>query len=238
MLRLVSSAALALLAVGCSNTIVVDDDGGGGSSSSSHGTTSPTTGTSSTGGLPCQAYADESATFSVTFHIENQAGLPVYLPADCETIRYQLDPASGPDGRYYGDVGGACSQTCEDLQTEGPIACEPCAPSVYELAPGAAVDVVWSGLAAQSGIEMPAACWYDQAFDSTCTQLFAAAMQKYTVSLSGFSSCSGECSCDDAGFCFGDGTGQTAYATPSTFDPSSSVVNVIFDVCAFGCPAE
>jgi len=241
------AAALALgaLAFGCGNTIVVDGDGGSGAAAPDDGWVDDgwaddysDDGSSSSTGRTCQSYDDQGSAGTVSIHIKNQSSVPIYLPATCGVIDYQLDPASGPDGLSYGPLGGSCLQTCEDLQTEGPVDCAPCAPSVFELQPNASVDVEWTGLALAYDIQMPSECWNDPSFGPSCAQLVMAQMQSYSITMTGYAECAGDCACSDDGICYGDGVGQMAYANPATFDLSSGEVSVVFDFCAFGCPAD
>jgi hypothetical protein len=231
----VAALFLTLGLAACGSDVVVDGDGSGGSGS--------TTGTggdiSSTSGTPCDDYKDQLPLASVTFRVRNDWFQPIFVPGECDRVSYQLQPSSGPDGLGYGDFGGTCNQTCEDLQTQDQVFCGACAPTAYRIEPGGTLELTWSGEALESGMTMPDFCWFNPDGAQTCSRILAAKAQSYAISLTGYSECP-DCMCDPAtGLCSGYPTGLTANTNPTEFDfpaASSAGVDVNFDGCAFGCP--
>lgn len=195
------------------------------------------------GGATCQAFADEASPGSVTFRFINQTPIDVFLPASCGLVDFQIQPAAGPDGDYYGWVGGPCSLTCEDLQSQGQIYCDAgaCAPSSFRVPAGGSLDVSWDQLA-QHSTEMPAACWAEPNSGTSCQQIVGAAAGSYTLAITGYDGCASDpaaCQCDASGLCDGDATGLTTFNGPVGFSlPSAGVVEFVFDPCAFGCAGE
>lgn len=214
------AAGLALaLAAGCGSSV---DDGGAGAGGTG-------------GGGVCGGFADEESAASVTVRFRNDSMQTIYLPAQCGSLNYTIEPAGGSDGVSY-TFGGGCLQTCEDLQTQSQIACAPCQETSYQLLPGATREVVWAGTGLQGGIEMPTACWDSPETAGTCGRIVAAPAGTYRAGAIGFSSCGDECTCDAEGLCVGNTMGLEAYHEPVSFAfPSAAPVEVVFGVCAFGC---
>jgi len=214
-----------LIALGCSSNVNVDDgeEGGGGEGGQ---------------GGACTAFADAEPSAPVTFRFSNQSGQDVYLPASCDDLDYSLTPQAGETGTTYGRVGGACQQSCEELQTEEPILCDAaaCAASAYRLQTGDVIEIVWDGRG-QAPVEMPLSCWESAAAGTSCTQIVAAPAGSYSLSVRGFSECGDECECDANGLCSGTAGGQEAFPNAEAFSlPGDTVVEVVFETCAFGCP--
>ncbi len=230
-LALASLALLAFLSA-CSSSVV--EDGGGGQGGGD------TSGSDSTGsGVGCEAYDNQSGPAVVTLRVRNDTGLDVYLPASCDTAQFTIENSPTPDPDvWYGPGGvGACTQTCEMLQEEEPYVCDfgGCPPSSIRIAAGQTRDLQWHGTGARSR-EMPDICWFTDYPNDTCTQIIAAKSGDYQVSLRGYSECGEECTCDAEGLCTGDAIGLEAYLQPTVFQyPATSVVELVFDVCAFGC---
>jgi len=214
------------IAVGCGSTIVEDP----GTTTGSGGTTA----SSGTGGL-CEGFADEMGTAAVTVRFRNETGLPIYLPSLCSGVSYSITPTGGSDGTSY-RYDGSCLQTCEDLQTDFPIACGPCAPTSYLVPAGSSLDVAWDGTGLRPGAQMPAACFAAPDSGGTCSQVVAAPSGTYRAEAMGFEACGAECTCNAEGVCNGQPSGLQAYADPVMFDfPAAGLVEVVFGVCAFGC---
>jgi hypothetical protein len=177
---------------------------------------------------------------SVTVLFRNKSSQPVYLPSNCTALSYEIAPQGGPDGVGY-VYEGACLQTCEDLQKEGPSACGACPEQVYRIEPGKTLQTTWNGTGLKGNIAMPASCWWHGQggmFGGTCAEIVAAAAGTYVVKTTGFSDCTGPCTCDANGVCQGSPSGQQASSHESSFSfPNDTTVEVDFDVCAFGCPA-
>ena len=171
----------------------------------------------------------------MTVRFVNKTGMPVYLPGRCEGINYPITPTSGSTDATY-NYDASCLQTCADLQAVPPYVCGLCAPSSYLLGVGATREVTWDGRGLKSGVPMPSACWEQPQVNGTCSQIVAAPAESYDIQASGFSSCGANCTCDDTGRCTGMAGGQQAYAEPAKFNyPAQNVVEVVFNVCAFGC---
>jgi hypothetical protein len=102
---------------------------------------------------------------------------------------------------------------------------------------GATRDFTWQGTALRSGAAMPLACWDKPSGDATtCDEVVPAAPGAYTFEAKASNACPG-CTCDPMGTCGGGPQGQLVNATPATVDfPTGSLVELVFPVCAFGCP--
>lgn len=220
---LASGIALAL-AAGC---------GGGGETSGHAGA-----GTGANGAA-CAAFHDESSIGSVTVVFRNDTPDPIYLPGTCSGFTYEIKPQSAPaGGELVYDT--SCLQTCEDLQHGYPKDCGGCAEVTYRIQPGGTSSRVWDGTRLAGTPVMPDACWYmgKPELDS-CSRITAMPAGDYTAGAIAFSGCEGECSCDAEGVCNGAATGAIAQASPAAFSlPGQSMVEVVFDACAFGCPGS
>lgn len=239
------------LAAGCNPEVVVESGEGGGGAGGTTTVTTHTGGTGNTGGSTtvttstptgmggsggsagaCAAWQDEQGLAPTTIRFRNESGQPIYLPANCGSLLYDL--SAGDDVVYGFDP--FCLQTCEDLQTEGPIDCAPCAPSTVLLPPGGTHDVVWDGTGLLA-TDMPDECWAYPGSQGGCSQLVAGPQGLYRISAMGYASCSGDCTCDYSGVCSGWATGAEAWADSTQFQyPTAAVVEVVFGVCAFPCP--
>lgn len=238
MLAAVTAAALTTFAAttGCETEIVIDDGTSSGSTTGSS-TGTGASGSTSSGGV-CDGFFDEDGAGAVTITVRNQSPLPVFLPANCSGQPvFQITPTGGPDGNTYA-YEPSCLQTCADLKTEPQYACGACAPASIRIGPGEARSFTWDGTALTAPTSMPAACWFEP-HDGTCVERVAAPAQAYAFNVDGFAGCGapGEaCSCTSDGQCSGDPSGQQAYATPTKISfPQANQVEILFDICAFGC---
>jgi hypothetical protein len=228
----VVAAGLALVALGgCGSSVAIDDHSAGTGGSGGGSTTS------GTGGELCAGFDNEEGVTSVTVRFRNDSPQPVYLPRGCVGIYYTILLAGGSEDTDY-TSDGSCGPTCEDLQTHPPVACEQCPQSAYRLDPGATHEAVWKGTGLQSGIKMPAACHAYPPPYSECRRRVAAPPGNYLVTATGFDSCSG-CKCDAQGMCTDKPSGAPVQADAGQLAfPSASEVDVVFGVCAFGCPKD
>jgi hypothetical protein len=219
-----------VMAVGCGTTIVEPPDptGGSGGNTSSSGATDP-----------CEGFDDEQGTADVIVRFRNETTQPIYLPSLCAGVSYSIAPLGGDDGVTY-RYEGSCLQTCEDLQTDSPIACGACAQTAYLVPAGGSLEVTWNGTGLRGGAQMPAQCFAFPEAGGTCSQIVAAPSGTYRVDVAGYAECGNgteACVCHDGGECEGEATGATAYPDPAMFDfPGAGAVDVVFGVCAFGCP--
>jgi hypothetical protein len=242
-----------IAAAGCGSDVLVDGEGAGGTGATGTGTgnsggyptvTTSTTATSTTstgagGAEPCSLHADESGLAPAGLRFVNQSGQPIFLPAHCGLVRYELTRVGGV-GESDPDWGfdPFCLQTCEDLQTEPQMMCDDCMPSSVVLWPGDELRVEWDGTGLLA-TGMPQSCWEMPTGSDACMQVVAAPEGDYHVAAIGYESCGTDCGCDEAGLCDGAATGLPAYATPLEFNfPTAAIHDVVFDVCAFGCPDE
>jgi hypothetical protein len=107
----------------------------------------------------------------------------------------------------------------------------------FRLDVGATREVIWEGAGLKPGIPMPPVCWAAPQKDGICSQVVPAPADSYRISAFGFASCGAGCACDAQGVCAGSAEGTQAFADPAKFNyPADKVVEVVFDVCAFGCP--
>lgn len=226
---LLASCLMMALAAGCDGSVATGTGGGGSGGS----------GGSGGGGASCTGFADETGAGVVTFHLRNETLEPIYILGNCGTSpQYSLSQVgAGEDATSWGDPDPSCLMTCEDLQTEGQVACDACAPSVLRIDAGKSLDVVWHGTGLRSGYMMPAACYASPGQDS-CSRIVAAPAGTWAVTATAFSECSGEnCMCQPDGTCWGIPSGFQASADTATFSfPSETSVDVVFSACAFGCP--
>lgn len=238
----VAGVLAAMVMAGCSNSVTTGTGGGGSGGSAVTTGGGGSTETSGGGGGPaCGGYEDETGTAAVTFHIRNDAPQTLYLNADCASgPQYDLQQVgAGEDATAWTSHGGGCLQTCTDLQTEGPIACDPCAPSLFRLDPGQTIDVTWNGTGVRPGYMMPAAC-YAYPGPTSCSRVVAAPAGMWGVTAIAFSECAGpNCMCQPNGTCWGTPGGFQVGADTTTFSyPSETSVDVIFNACALGCPNQ
>lgn len=226
-------ATVMMIGCGSSVTTGTGGDGGNGGNGGSGG------GSGGSGGAACAGYDDEQGTGAVTFHIRNETAQPLFLIGDCgSTPQYDLfQSGAGEDVTSWGGHDWGCLQTCEDLQTQGPIACGACAPSVIRIEAGHTMDVAWNGTGLRSGYMMPAACYASPGFDS-CSRIVGAPAGTWEMRVSAYTQCSGEtCTCQPDGTCWGMPSGQMVSSNQAEFSfPSTSSVDVVFDACAVGCP--
>lgn len=217
---MVSGLALALGA-GCGSSVQTGTGGGG----------------SGGGTNLCAGFADQQGTASVKVRFKNNTIQPIYLPSQCTLLSYSIDPVSGDDGVNY-VFGGGCLQTCEALQTQGPIFCGACPEETYRIDPGQSRETTWDGTGLQGGFVMPAACWAPgNSTANGCSKVVAAAAGEYRVTVAGFAECSGDCTCTADGVCNGSPSGLQALPNPAKVNfPTETSVDVVFDTCAFGCP--
>jgi hypothetical protein len=204
-----------------------------GSVAATNGATTGTGTTTGTGGA-CAGFADEASQVGpILVRFFNDTGMDVFVPGNCSDVDYTIDAAQGPaDVSYVYDP--SCLQTCEDLQTEPPYACGACAPLVYFIPPGGALETTWNGTGLRYGVSMPAPC-YAYPGPGTCSQVVAADSGTYRASAIGWSDCP-DCMCNDDGGCFGTGSGLQAYADVTEFQlPGAMTIDVVFGICAFGC---
>lgn len=229
MMGMAAGFALAL-AAGCGSSVETGTGGNGGGTSS--------TGTGGSGGA-CSAFKDQQGQGSVTVIFRNDTAQPVYLPSSCTTPNYLIEPEGGPDGLAY-TFEGSCLETCEALQTQGQWACGACPEQTYRIEPGQTLQQTWNGTGLKGNVVMPNACWWQGSAGpggGTCSQIVAAAPGMYVASATGFAECTGPCTCDANGVCEGTASGLQATADPASFSfPDASTVEVVFNVCAFGCP--
>jgi hypothetical protein len=234
------------VASGCNNDVTYVNGGSGGSGGSGAGTTS--TGTAGQGAGQggegaadgCAAYDDAPAGSLVTVRFINNSGWPIYLPADCLGIQFELVRANADGVTIYGSE-PFCLQTCEGLQSAGPMSCPECGGiSSYLLSPGASADVPWNGTGRRLA-DMPETCYAFPGTAGPCEQRVSAAPDVYRISAVGYSSCgNGNCACTtDEGFCNGEPSGTEAYADPAQITyPGGDLVEVVFGPCAFPCPSS
>jgi hypothetical protein len=237
------AAASMAAAVGCGSNVAVDDDGddvGGGGGTGGTGNTG--NGGSGAKGGECSAFHDQESPDTVTVRIVNDTGLDLYLPAYCDRLAYHIDATDGQGGDLMYTFDASCRYACELAQTEDMFGCPAaaCAQTSYLVAPGSSLEVEWAGTGLDSDIQMPAACYFDPAQTSTCSQILAAPEGSYRASIIGSSQCEsdaqGPCNCDENGLCFGWPTGLVGYAEPAEFSfPADGEVEIVFGPCAFGC---
>lgn len=227
-LALAASSSLLVLVCGCDSNVV--DGGGGQGGETSSGTESS--------GSGCASFDNVQAPSTVTFRVRNETGLDVYLPGVCQNPRFSIETSPTPDPtvQYPPGSSGGCRQTCEVLKKEDPYVCDAseCAPSSFLVPAGETRDVIWQGNGIRD-VAMPAGCWFSDYPEATCPQIVAAPNGQYAVDIQGFSECAESCTCDADGYCNGDATGLEAFVEPTVFSYPSDIVEVVFEVCAFGC---
>lgn len=233
-LSVVGSIVLGLSLFACESKIVTDGDGGSGNGGGQGG--SGNAGGQGGAGGACAGFRDAPDGAPLTVRFTNQSGLPIYLPGTCDSVSLDMQPSAGDDGlTYWYDE--SCLQTCESLQTESRFACDACAPSVYLLPPGGTLEFPWNGTAISYSERMPESCWaFPEGPDATCPLIVPAENDRYSINALGFGSCE-DCECNGAeDQCYGTPSGLSAYHDPAVFQyPGSNVVEVVFNICAFGC---
>ncbi|NUP05648.1 MAG: hypothetical protein HOW73_06265 [Polyangiaceae bacterium] len=225
------ASLLVAITAGCESEII-DASGGGDEGGAGAGGVG---GGGDGGSGACAAFADAPEGSPVTIRFRNETGLTVFLPSTCSHIDLEFDTTSPGSVAYWSPE--ACFQSCEDLQHEEQIACGPCAPESYELLPGATLELPWDGRGI-TRVEMPEGCYQNSPGQASCGQVVAAPAATFRIAATGYSACGeGDCMCDPATHaCFGSPTGLIATANPATFDyPADGEVEVLFDICAFGC---
>jgi hypothetical protein len=225
-----ASGALPLLTVlagGCETTVHVDGGGGTGGGEGGSGGANPDP--------ECVPFHDQDGDYPLTFRVRNNTGVDVYLPGVCDLPMFHLEEAAGQGDTFYGNRDTACLQTCEELQSEEPYACTAgaCAPTSFRIPIGATMDIPWNGTGLRS-TSMPAKCAEDGQTTS-CTQIVAADAGRFSFAVDAYSSCGEGCACEPSGLCSGEATGLQAFVVPITFDYPTPVVELVLEVCAFGC---
>lgn len=240
MLEALAVALCAALAVGCDSEITTEPgEGGGGGGEITASTALATSGSGGSGaaggGAACLGFEDapEEGASPVTFRFRNETSQDIFLPAQCGEVAYHLEPDAGGDPTLYGDE-PPCFRSCEDLQTEEPIACAPCAPGVFRLPPGGSLERTWGGQGRRPSA-MPAECFLHPSGDDSCPQVVNAPAGTYVARATGYAACEGGCACEGPDVCFGEPAGASAKATV-TFTHPADVVEIVFEACAFGCP--
>jgi hypothetical protein len=187
------------------------------------------------GGGACGGFADEQSITSVTIRFRNDTPTSIFLPGTCSGVDYTIAPDGGSDGLYY-TFDTSCLQTCQSSQTQPPIECGPCQPSMYLISPGMTRDVVWRGTGLDPSVIMPPACWAIPGSGGMCSRVVDAPAGTYRVEASAHLACGPGCTCDPSGVCSGTPTSPPVTSDPVTFTfPSTGVVEVVFGACAFGC---
>lgn len=242
-MKLWSAAVATFLLLGCGSEVDTTGGSGGTGGATGGGGEAGQGGEGGQGGTleACTGFDDAPTVAPVTLRIINQTPIDIYLDASCGLLSYTIEPLSGPDDLYYGDVGGSCLQSCEELQSEPQIVCGACEATSLLLPAGQSLDVEWDGRA-QQRVEMPAECYFDEVSgQSMCNQIVQAANVDYSLKVAAFDGCdtgvNSLCECDAAGICSGGVSGLEAAATPVEFAlPAAGPVEYVFEPCAFGCP--
>jgi hypothetical protein len=233
-----SLAALAVATAACGGTVNDNheaDQGAGGSTGSGSPSGTGTTGSTGTGGA-CAGYQDAEGSGEVTVRVTNHVPQDLYIPRNCDAGTFSVLGEDGKD--WHQDL--SCELSCEQLQTNPQVLCGACQPSVIQVPSYGSVDLVWRGTGLLS-VDMPEACYVDQAFSETCHQVVAAPAQAYRVQVPGYAQCQSfdaeTCECVD-GICQGaEVAGFEGFHEPAQLDyPAMKTVEVVFESCAFGCP--
>lgn len=208
---------------GTTTTTTVATGGAGGSSTTTSSTTSTTTPTPNV----CAPFADEQGLSMVVVRFHNPTSAPVYLPANCGSVRFTVTPVEGdPDVTYAYD--DSCLQTCEDLWTSPGFACDACQATVVRVEAGATRDMLWDGTGITQTTAMPSECYASPGMGG-CSRVLAAPAGGYVVSLMSYTDCVGECACDSSGVCVGSGGGGDAFQNDAVLSfPDQSLVELIF----------
>lgn len=235
-LSLALAAAIVPLALltACGSSVV----GGGGQTSTGGGGNTTTTDTGLGGGA-CDPWHDYPSVAMVTVSFKNNTGVPIYLPMNCTNVIYTITPPNPGDTTQY-VYDPSCLQTCEDLQTQPQYECGACLEQTRRIEAGATHTLTWSGTGLGPYVDMDAACWQGGVAYGKCTDQVQAVAGSYTFGATAYSAC-GEggsaCTCTEEGACAGSPTGSQAMGTPAIISfPGANAVEVVFDVCAFGCP--
>jgi hypothetical protein len=189
----------------------------------------------------CAGFEDDVPPPTVwTITVRNDAPADIYLPTSCGSIDLTLTPGVADGASYW--YPSSCLQTCQELQTEGQILCEPCASSAYRLVPGASVDLYWSGLGLFQ-TEMPEECFLDASGFTSCVRERTAPAGPFMVQAWGSATCAESpnipCTCDpETNLCWGYPEGADALAGAGFTFPSDSTIEVTFGPCTFGCPPD
>jgi hypothetical protein len=194
----------------------------------------------------CQGFFDETG-HSVRLRVRNDTGVDMYLDAGSGTTPvYRLVPASGDDGRFYGAFDRTCMQTCAELQYEDIQACnlELSAPTVVRVRAGESLDILWDGAGSADDVEMPGSCFHDPSAAGPCTRIVAPPPGEYQLQLTAYAACDDHdgdlvCDCDADDVCQGEPFGASASPAPVSLvvPVNEQVVDVVFEICAFGCPS-
>jgi hypothetical protein len=236
--------------VACGGNVVrADDEGGGGgsggtttttttatggaggatttSSTTSTTSTSSTSSTTTTTSDVCAPFADEHGLSSVVIRFRNPTSAPVYLPAVCGGARFNINPAVTDPSVTYG-YGTTCLQTCEQLWTDPPYACDACAPTLVRVEPGGTREMLWDGTGLTHTTAMPSACYASPDLDG-CSRVVAAPSGNYVVGVMSYTQCIGDCVCEGEGVCFNaTGGGDTYLNEVALSFPSQSLAELIF----------
>jgi hypothetical protein len=113
-------------------------------------------------------------------------------------------------------------------------------PTTFLLEPGATREATWDGVGqfrANDEWSMPCHCYSKIGYPgAACDRVVTAPEGLYRIDALGYAECD-DCACDDEGVCTGKTAGVEATATPVTMSfPTDTLVEVVFDACAFGCP--
>jgi hypothetical protein len=218
-----------------------------GSSSGSGAASSSSPGTPAS----CANFADHSGLASVTMHLINDTGQPILIspgPAcwkSMTTYPFSILPAAGSDGAVYPGVSAGGTHTCGFRLTSS-SQCEDCGGGYgfpedpYPmLAPGGTLDLPWHGTGNRVA-SMPPECfmragslceWASPSTNTDCERVVAAPAGSYVVTAQAFPTC-GDCTTSPCS-CHGP---NPVTSEPATFAfPGTSVVDVVFGPCAFGC---
>jgi hypothetical protein len=218
--------------VACTTDIQFRGSGGSGGSGASGGNGG------NGGNDVCSAFKDGAGEGTVTLRVQNDTGIPIYLPTSCGKLMPTIEHIAEDDPTQY-VYDDSCLSTCEDLQSGDPIVCtaEACALITLLIEPGQHIDVAWDGTGLTQ-TEMPAACFADASYGPSCSQIVSAPSGSYAVDLRAYDSCAnGPCQCQPDGTCFDDVGGLEAYPDPAVIEyPADDLVTVTFSFCAFGCP--
>ncbi|APR86917.1 hypothetical protein A7982_12266 [Minicystis rosea] len=241
-LALFASGLVMLMTAACGSSVTTGGGASGGSGGSGgaggSGGSGGNGGSGGIGGDSCAGFDDETSIGNVTLHFRNQTSQTIYVRADCgSTPEYELFQAAGGEDAANWSFSGGCLLTCEERQSQGPIACDACAPSARRLEPGQSIDVSWGGVGLLSGFVMPAQCYAFQN-DTTCSRIVAAPTGTWRPSAVAFADCPADsCMCESDGSCWGTPSGLMATTDPVKFEfPSETEVDVVWSGCAFGCP--
>lgn len=216
-----------MLLGGCGSEVETSGGGGAGGGGGEGGTLEA-----------CTGFDDAEPGSPITLRFVNETLLDVYLEASCNQLAFDIQPAAGADGAYYGYVGGACQQSCQELQTQNQVQCGACAPSTQHIPPQSSIEVTWDGRA-QRQVEMAAECYFDELTSAQdCAQIFRAPAGEYSLTIAAYNACDGQgapCECDATGLCSGTASGMAAFGQPTSFTLPTNTVEYVLDVCAFGC---